>query len=208
MSGPSPTFYVKHMVCPRGILLVRELLLAQGLTPLRVELGVVEVAEPAATIAWDRLREQLLAEGFELLELSAPHQLLVQDIKRVVAELRATAPADLRCGRGPQVLSQRLGRKFAYLSNVFSAAEGHSLEHYIICQRIAAAEQLLRTSALEVGRIAQQMGYSSLGHLSRQFRQVKGVSPSHYRQQLAPDPAPNLTGAGPELAQPRPLKNE
>jgi AraC family transcriptional regulator len=208
MGAAATTFYVKHMVCSRGILLMRELLLALGLTPLRVELGVVEVAEPPSSIGWDRLRTQLLVEGFELLERQAPRHHLVQDIKRLVAELLDSTPAELRCGRGPQLLSQRLGRKFAYLSNVFSAAEGQSLERYIIGMRIAAAEQLLRTSTQEVGRIAQALGYSSLGHLSRQFRLVKGVSPTDYRRQLAASPTPNLTASTSELYEPHLLPNQ
>lgn len=197
----STVFYVKHMVCRRGVLVMRELLLSLGLTPRRVELGEVEVAEPAQAIDWARLRDQLVAEGFALLELQAPHEQLVNDIKQTVADLLRTAPEELRCGRCPQILSQRLGRKFSYLSNVFSTSQGLSLERYIIGQRIATVEQLLRSSGMEVGRIAQALGYSSLGHLSRQFRLVNGVSPTDYRRQLEGDPAANLTGLPRELYQ-------
>lgn len=203
----STVFYVKYMVCPRGVLVMRELLLSLGLTPRRVELGEVEVGEPAQAIDWARLREQLVAEGFALLELQAPHAQLVHDIKQTVADLLRTAPEELRCGRCPQFLSQHLGRKFSYLSNVFSTSEGLSLERYIIGQRIATVELLLRSSGMEVGRIAQRLGYSSLGHLSRQFRLVNGVSPTDYRRQPEDGPRPNLTAIPRELAQSQPLLN-
>ena len=201
----STVFYVKHMVCPRGVLLMRELLFSLGLTPRRVELGLVEVAEPASAIDWAHLRQQLVAEGFALLESQAPHGQLVHDIKQTVADLLRTAPEELRCGRFSQILSQRLGRKFSYLSNVFSTSEGLSLERYIIGQRIATVERLLGSSGMEVGRIAQRLGYSSLGHLSRQFRLVKGVSPTDFRRRLDPDPAANLTELPRELSQSQPV---
>ncbi|MET4108554.1 AraC family transcriptional regulator [Hymenobacter metallilatus] len=204
----STVFYVKHMVCPRGLLLMRELLLRLGLTPRRVELGEVEVIETGPAINWMALRTALEAEGFELLERQLPQQRLVQAIKQTVAEVLATSPQELRCGRSAPLLSQRLGRKFSYLSNAFSTTEGQSLERYIIGQRIAAAERLLRNSTLGVGRIALSLGYSSLGHLSRQFRLVKGISPTDYRRQLSASPAPNLTGLPPELYEPHQLPNE
>jgi AraC family transcriptional regulator len=200
----STVFYVKHMVCPRGLLLM----LSLGLTPRRVELGEVEIIETDLAINWMALRAALEADGFELLELQLPHQRLVQAIKQTVADVLYTSPQELRCGRSAPLLSQRLGRKFSYLSNAFSTAEGQSLERYIIGQRIATAERLLRNSTLGVGRIALSLGYSSLGHLSRQFRLVMGVSPTDFRRQLSVSPASNLTASTPELHEPHLLPNQ
>lgn len=173
------------MVCVKCILVVREQLVELGLVPLRVELGEVEVAGPAAAIDWPRLRECLEAEGFELLDPLSSQQQLVEQIKATIADLLITAPAQLRSGHFSRLLSARLLHRYAFLSDVFSTTEGCNLELYVIRQRVAAAQQLLRDTALPVGRIARRLGYSNLGHLSRQFQRETGISPSEYRRQLA-----------------------
>lgn len=182
--------YIRHMVCSKCILVVREHLVALGLAPLRVELGEVEVRNEAATIDWPRLRQCLAAEGFEILDQLAPPQRLVAQIKTLIAELLRTDPAALRSGHFSKQLSQQLSRRFTYLSDVFSATEGHSLEQYVIRQRLGAARHLLATSVLPVGRIARLLGFSSLGHLSRQFQREMGTSPTHYRRDTTLAPLP------------------
>jgi AraC family transcriptional regulator len=182
---PSTLIYIRHMVCVKCILVVRELLVELGLVPLRVELGEVEVAGASAAIDWPRLRQGLEAEGFEMLDPLSSQQQLVEQIKATVADLLVTAPTQLRSGHFSHQLSARLLHRYAFLSDVFSTTEGCSLELYVIRQRVAAAQQQLRDTALPVGRIAQQLGYSNLGHLSRQFQREIGVSPSGYRRQLA-----------------------
>ena len=179
----APTLlYIRHMVCSRCILVVREQLVAMGLVPLRVELGEVELRAEAHAIDWLRLRETLADEGFELLELLTPQQLLVAQIKAIIADLLHSDPAALRSGQFSRQLSTRLNRRFAYLSATFSVTEGCGLEHYVIRQRIEAAQRLLLTSALTISRIARLLGYSSLGHLSGQFQRETGSSPSDYRR--------------------------
>ena len=174
--------YIRHMVCSRCILVVREQLVDLGLVPLRVELGEVEVRTEAPAIDWSRLRQRLADEGFELLDLLSPQQRLVAEIKAIIAELLQSNPAALRSGQFSRQLSTRLSRRFAYLSATFSATEGCGLEHYVIRQRIEAAQRLLLASPLTVGRIARLLGYSSLGHLSGQFQRETGTSPSDYRR--------------------------
>ena len=175
--------YIRHMVCVKCILVVREQLVELGLVPLRVELGEVELRNDAATIDWPRLRECLAAEGFELLDQLSPQQRLVAQIKEFIAHLLATEPAALRSGYFSKQLSERLQRRFAYLSDVFSATEGLSLARYVIRQRVEAARRLLREGTLSVGRVARELGYSNLGHLSRQFQRETGTSPTAYRRE-------------------------
>lgn len=182
------------MVCVKCILVVREQLVELGLVPLRVELGEVELRDDAATIDWPRLRQCLEAEGFELLDHLSPQQRLVAQIKEIIAHLLATEPAALRSGHFSRQLSQRLQRRFAYLSDVFSAIEGRSLQYYVIRQRVEAAQRLLREGTLPVGRVARELGYSNLGHLSRQFQRETGTSPSEYRQQCLATPVSQLSG--------------
>ena len=179
----STLFYIRHMVCSKCILVVREQLVELGLVPLRVELGEVELRNDAATVDWLKLRQCLEAEGFELLDQLSQQQRLVAQIKEIVAHLLATEPAALRSGHFSRQLSEQLQRRFAYLSDVFSATEGFSLEQYVIRQRVGAAQCLLREGAMPVGRVARALGYSNLGHLSRQFQREMGISPTEYRRQ-------------------------
>jgi|GEM_PF-153949 len=174
--------YIRHMVCSRCILVVREQLVEMGLVPLRVELGEVELWAEAHAVDWLRLRQCLADEGFELLDLLSPQQRLVAQIKAIVADLLHSDPAALRSGQFSRQLSTRLNRRFAYLSATFSATEGCGLEHYVIRQRIEAAQRLLLNSPLTVSRIARLLGYSSLGHLSGQFQRATGSSPTDYRR--------------------------
>ena len=179
----STLFYIRHMVCSKCILVVREQLVELGLVPLRVELGEVELRNDAATVDWLKLRQCLEAEGFELLDQLSQQQRLVAQIKEIVAHLLATEPAALRSGHFSRQLSEQLQRRFAYLSDVFSVTEGLSLEQYVIRQRVGAAQCLLREGTMPVGRVARALGYSNLGHLSRQFQREMGISPTEYRRQ-------------------------
>lgn len=194
----STLVYIRHMVCVKCILVVREHLVDLGLVPLRVELGEVEVAGAAEAIDWSRLRQCLEREGFEVLDQLSSQQRLVEQIKATVAELLATEPALLRSGHFSRQLSARLQHRFAFLSDVFSTTEGCNLELYVIRQRLAAAQRLLKGTSLPVGRIARQLGYSNLGHLSRQFQREVGISPSEYRRQHAVSPLSVLLSAGSE----------
>lgn len=178
----STLLYIRHMVCSKCILVVREQLVELGLVPLRVELGEVELRDDAATLDWPRLRQCLEAEGFALLDQLSPQQRLVAQIKEIVAHLLASEPAAVRSGHFSSYLSERLQRRFAYLSDVFSVTEGLSLEQYVIGQRLEAARCLLREGTLPVGRVARALGYSNLGHLSRQFQRETGTSPTEYRR--------------------------
>ncbi len=183
----STLLYIRHMVCSKCILVVREQLLALGLVPLRVELGEVEIRGAAESIDWPRLHQCLEAEGFALLDRLSPPQRLVAQIKEIVADLLSREPVALRSGHFSRRLSEQLQRRFTYLSDVFSATEGQSLEQYVVRRRIEAVQHLLATTALSVGQIARKLGFSNLGHLSRQFQQATGTSPTCYRREASAD---------------------
>ncbi|MDQ2770824.1 MAG: AraC family transcriptional regulator [Bacteroidota bacterium] len=179
----STLIYIRHMVCLKCILVVREQLVELGLVPLRVELGEIEVMGATEAIDWPLLRQCLEAEGFEVLDQLSSQQRIVEQVKATITELLATEPAKLRSGHFSRHLSTQLQHRFAFLSGAFSSTEGCTLELFVIRQRVAAARQLLVGTALPVGRIAHQLGYSTLGHLSRQFQRETGITPSGYRRQ-------------------------
>ena len=174
--------YIKHMVCSRGIRIVRRELENLGLRVVEVRLGAATVASPAEQLDWARIRAALTAAGFALLE--SPAQSLVDRVKLAVAGL-LRRPVTLRHREFIPALAREVDLDSRRLHAAFAQQPGHkSLISYITSQRLAYAQELLATSRLDIGRIARQLGYGSLAHFSGQFRRFAQCSPTAYRQQL------------------------
>ncbi|WP_324679889.1 helix-turn-helix transcriptional regulator [Hymenobacter sp. GOD-10R] len=175
--------YIKHMVCSRGIRIVRRELESLGLRVLDVRLGAATVVSLDGQLDWARIRLALAAAGFALLE--SPTQALVDRVKLAVAGLLRRA-VTLRHRELIPTLAREMGLDSRRLHAAFAQLPGHeSLISYITSQRLAYAQELLATSRLDIGRIARQLGYGSLAHFSGQFRRFAQCSPSAYRQQVA-----------------------
>ncbi|MBF9223353.1 helix-turn-helix transcriptional regulator [Hymenobacter ruricola] len=176
--------YIKHMVCARGIRVVRRELESLGLQVLDVRLGAATVLDQAGQLDWARIRQALATAGFALLE--SPAQALVDRVKLAVAQLLRRSGNTLRHREFVPALAREVGLDSRRLHAAFAQLPGHeSLISYITSQRLAYAQELLQTSRLDIGRIARQLGYGSLAHFSGQFRRFAQCSPSAYRQQLA-----------------------
>ena len=173
--------YIKHMVCPRGIRVVRQELERLGLRVLAVRLGAATNAVPPAGLDWPRLRETLAAARFALLE--NPSRDLAGCIQTKVAELLRRPPAP-RHRVFVAVLAQEFGWPLARLAAAFARLQRGSLTADVVGQRLAYAQELLQTSTLDLGHLARRLGYGSLAHFSGQFRSAFACSPSGYRQQL------------------------
>jgi AraC-like DNA-binding protein len=106
--------------------------------------------------------------------------LLISRIKQAVADMVLTTGNNCRL-KNSEYLSRKLCHDYTYLANVFSETTGSTLEHYIIALRIERVEELLRASPLSLTQIAGQLGYSSVAHLSNQFKKVTGQTPSAYK---------------------------
>ncbi|MFC6224920.1 helix-turn-helix transcriptional regulator [Hymenobacter artigasi] len=177
----SCVLYIKHMVCPRGIRVVRQELESLGLRVLDVRLGAATVADAGEQLDWARIREVLAAAGFALLE--NPQHVLAAQVKQLVDEL-LHRPVMLRHRDFIPALAQEVGLNVRQLHSLFAQLPGsESLLSYITRCRLAYAQKLLLTSTLDIGRIARQLGYGSLSHFSGQFRRFAQCSPSAYRQQ-------------------------
>lgn len=174
--------YIKHMVCARGIRVVRRELEGLGLRVFDVRLGTATVIDPAGPLDWARIRQTLATAGFALLE--SPAQALADRVKQAVSGL-LRRPATLRHREFIPALAREVGLDSRRLHAAFAQLPGHeSLISYITSQRLAYAQELLKTSRLDIGRIARQLGYGSLAHFSGQFRRFAQCSPSAYRLQL------------------------
>ncbi|MFD2573098.1 AraC family transcriptional regulator [Spirosoma soli] len=175
------TLTIRNMVCDRCKRVVREELEKLGLTVNRVELGEVDVDQLPSAISLEAVRETLQANGFDLVE--DRKQSLVEYMKiLIINEIQHLKGERLATENYSAFLERKLGYEYSYLSGLFSASEGHTLEKYIIALKIEKVKEWLRYDELTLSEIAWRLGYSSVQHLSNQFRQVTGQTPGQFRK--------------------------
>ncbi len=175
---------IKNMVCPQCIRVVGEDLAALGLQVHRVALGEADVSTSDGTPPdWAAIRSRLHDAGFELLE--DPRDQLVDRIKTLLVALIHYPPDGPRLLNYSDYLAEHLGKDYHYLSHLFSASEGLTIEKFIIRQKVERAKELIGYDELPIAGVAELLGYSSPAHLSRQFRQVTGLTPTEF-QRLGP----------------------
>ena len=175
------TLYIKNMVCDRCKLVVRQELEKLGLKPEKVALGEITLKEeeiPAEVLK--RLDESLLTLGFERIDDRKAR--LIDSIKNKVIELVHYGNPDSRKFNWSDILSESLHYEYNYLSSLFSSVEGITLEQYIIRQKIEKVKELLFYDELNLSEIAYKLGYSSVAHLSGQFKKVTGFTPSELKK--------------------------
>ncbi|MGX5817588.1 AraC family transcriptional regulator [Chitinophaga lutea] len=172
--------HIKNMVCPRCVKAVRSTLEGMGLEVDDVSLGKAVLNQPPAG---DQLRDiaaALQAEGFELLD-DRKHQ-LVEKVKNIIVETVHYGDLEALRENFSSLLSTRLQKDYHLLSKSFSEVENTTIEQYIIQQKIERVKELLEYGELTLSEIAFKMGYSSVAHLSGQFKKVTGLTPSGFKQ--------------------------
>jgi len=173
------TLYVKNMVCGRCIRVVREELERLGLHVARVELGEVDLIH-RRPLDTNRIGSVLEQNGFELIEDKSVR--IIERIKLAILKLvqHDYRESPLRSNYS-EYISRELGRDYHTLSSLFSSIENTTIEQYIILQKIERVKELLKYGEMTLSEIAFKMGYSSVQHLSTQFRKVTGLTPSHFK---------------------------
>ena len=171
--------YIKNMVCSRCKMVVKDELIKFGLHPTSVELGEVEVTEELNQVQKSKLNEALLLFGFDLIDDKKSR--LIEKIKNTIVKLIYDSGEQLKINFS-QHISQLLHHDYNYLSNLFSEVEGITIEQYFIAQKIERAKELLMYDELSLSEIAFQLNYSSVSHLSKQFKKVTGLTPTHFKQ--------------------------
>ena len=144
-----------------------------------VELGEAEVTENITKEQHQQLREALLASGLELME--DKKSILIEKIKNIIVEMvhySEEPPAT----NFSDYLSEKLDYDYNYLSNLFSEVKGTTIGHYIISHKIERAKELLMYNELTLSEIAFKLHYSSVSHLSNQFKKVTGLTPSFFKK--------------------------
>jgi len=171
--------FIKNMVCDRCILAIRNILLELGIIPYRVSLGEVDLGERELDeVTLRAFVEKLQSLGFELI--SDKKSRLIENIKKSIIDLIHN-PIRVEKVKLSEYLSDRLFHDYTYLSNLFSSVESVTIEQYVIHQKIEKAKELLVYDELSLTEIAYQLGYSSVAHLSRQFKIVTGQTPSQFK---------------------------
>ncbi len=173
------TLYIKNMVCDRCILVVRQELDKLHLNYQNIQLGEVELAGQHSSAQIMELKGRLNILGFELL--NDKKSTLVEKIKSSIIQLIHGTEAEELTKKLSVLLSEKLNLDYHYISGLFSSIEGMTIEKYVILQRIEKAKELLMYAELTLREIADKLGYSSVQHLSQQFKKTTGLTPSHFK---------------------------
>lgn len=170
---------IKNMVCRHCVATVRRVLSDELHLPVQnVELGSAELADTLTDAQLAEVATALGREGFELIQ--SREAAMVDDVKRLLIEATRREWAE-RINISDE-LSQRFNISYASLSRMFSEIEGRSIENYYIGLKVERVKELIRYRQLSLSEIADCLGYSSVAHLSRQFKQVTGLTPTQFRE--------------------------
>jgi AraC-like DNA-binding protein len=167
------------MVSNRCKMVVKEELRKLGLHFIIVDLGEVEIMEDLSQEQRLQLKTDLLRAGLELMDDKRGD--LVEKIKKILIET-INETEELTKINFHSTLSQKLGLEYTHLASLFSQMQGSTIEHFIIVQKVERIKELIIYGALNITEIAWKMNYSSVAHLSNQFKKVTGLTPSHFKQ--------------------------
>lgn len=168
------------MVCNRCIMVVNQELDKLDLPVKSISLGEVELDVKPAPAQLQALGERLQTLGFELL--GDKKETLTEKIKTTIIRLIHSQEIETLNTKLSVYLQDALQTDYHQLSSVFSATEGQTIEKYVILQRIERVKELLQYDEMTLSEIADSLGYSSVQHLSQQFKKITGLTPSGYRQ--------------------------
>lgn len=175
------TLYIKNMVCNRCVMAVKQELERQGLHPETVSLGQVTISEDGLSEEQlKRLDAGLVNLGFERIDDRKAR--IIEAIKnKIIQVIHHNDKLNLKVNWST-LLSEEMHYEYNYLSNLFSGVEGVTLEQYIIKQKIERVKELLFYDELNLSEIADRLGYSSVAHLSSQFKKITGFTPSEMKK--------------------------
>lgn len=171
--------YIKYMVSTRCKMVVKEELRKMGLHFIVVDLGEVDIMENINSEQREQLKKELLVSGLELMD--DKRAVLIEKIKNVIIEMVHYSD-ELPKVNYSDFISEKLQHDYTYLSNIFSEVKGTTIQQFIIVHKIERAKELLLYDELNLTEISYKLNYSSVAHLSNQFKKVTGLSPSHFKQ--------------------------
>jgi len=170
--------YIKYMVSIRCKMLVKEELRKLGLHHTIVELGVVEIMEDISPEQREILKFALRRSGLELMD--DRKAILIEKIQNVVVEMIHYSD-ELPKSNFSDYLCEKLNYDYTYMANIFSETKGITIEHFMILHKIERVKELIIYDELNLSEIAWKLHYSSVAHLSHQFKKITGLTPSFFK---------------------------
>jgi len=170
---------IKNMVCQRCVMTVKDILHKNAIPFENVSLGEVDLTRKLSDDELKDLQTTLNKVGFELIETRVNK--IVEDIKQRILEYLAMG-MDSQNIKLSSFITQKLNYDYSYLSDLFSSIEGKTIEQFFILQRIEKVKELIVYDQLSLTEISYQTGFSSVHHLSAQFKKITGLSPSHFKK--------------------------
>ena len=171
--------YIKNMVSRRCKMLVTEELHKLGIEHLSIELGMVELGQEITHDQGKKLQKALICSGLDLMK--DKKAILTERIKRTIIEMVHYSDEYIKY-KFSSYLSEKLGYDYAYLANLFPSETGTTIEKYIIRHKVERVKELLLYDELSLKEISYIMHYSSVAHLSAQFKKSTGLTPTYFKQ--------------------------
>ena len=171
--------FIKNMVCNRCKMTVKSELKNLGLHFIMVELGEAEIMEEISDEQLYHLNAALKKNGLELID--DKKSILVEKIKTIIIELVHYTDKQNKTNLS-DYLSEKLNHNYTYLANLFSEVKGTTIEQFHLAHKIEKVKELLVYDELNLTEIADKMHYSSVAHLSNQFKKMTGLTPSHFKK--------------------------
>ena len=174
------SIYIKNMVCNRCIKVVREEFEKLGLVIKNIQLGEVEILKDNVKLDMQKIDNVLKSNGFELLDNK--NSKIIEKVKILIIDMirKVDSGKDIDINFS-EYLAQETGLNYNYLSTLFSSLEGITIEKYIIHQKIEKVKELIVYGELTLSEIAFRLDYSSVQHLSNQFKKITGLTPSYFK---------------------------
>jgi len=170
--------YIKYMVSLRCKMLVKDELQKLGINYTTVELGMVETQNELRGELREQFRKRIKSAGLELVE--DKKNILAEKISNVIVEMIHDTE-EVPKVNDSDYISEKLGFDYTYLSNTFSEVKGTTIQQYIIMHKIEKVKELLLYDELTLTEIAHKLHYSSVAHLSNQFKKITGVTPTYFK---------------------------
>lgn len=170
--------YVKNMACLSCKIVIKEALEELDIRPVKIELGEIETKEDVTDEEKKKLNAKIKYAGLELLE--SKQGVLIEKIRKVIIDYIYHSE-EKEIVNFSDLLSKKLNYSYTYLSNFFSEVEVTTLEQYIIAMKIERIKELIMFGNDTLTQIADKLHYSSVAHLSAQFKKVTGLTPTHFK---------------------------
>lgn len=170
--------YVKNMACESCKLVVKDALKELDISPVKVELGEIETKEDVSDDKKEQLNNKIKKAGLELLEKK--QGVLIEKIRKVMIDYVYKSD-DKPNIKFSVLLSKELNYSYTYLANFFSEVEAITIEQFIIALKIERIKELIIFGEDTLSEISYKLHYSSVAHLSAQFKKVTGLTPSHFK---------------------------